>query len=312
MSLAHKVPTTEAWHALRAENVGASEVAALFGLSPYVSRFTLWHQKAGKVARPEFSSERMEWGNLLEGPIATHIAAKQGWEIRKVKTYLTHEDVPGMGASLDFEILNHPDGPGCFEIKNVDSLVFRNQWLNLEDGSLQAPIHIEMQLQHQLSVTGYAWGAIGLLVGGNEAHVLIRKRHAPTIARIEAEVASFWESIRKGEAPSITDIDDLPVIGAMPWNSDTVYSHDPALVKACDAFVAAREAAKLAEKEKDKAKVALIAALAEIGADSVILPDFRVTFKEVKREKYTVKASVSRSLRVADCKERTGFNDCPI
>ena len=38
--------------------VGASESAALFGLSPYTTLFELWHQKVGNIPSPVLSSAR--------------------------------------------------------------------------------------------------------------------------------------------------------------------------------------------------------------------------------------------------------------
>jgi hypothetical protein len=55
----------------RASVVGASEVAALFDCSPYLTKFELWHRKKGNIATPEFNArhdngmpddERILWG----------------------------------------------------------------------------------------------------------------------------------------------------------------------------------------------------------------------------------------------------------
>ena len=42
-------PGSEEWLAARADGLGGSEVAAVLGLSPFESRFSLWHRKAGRV-----------------------------------------------------------------------------------------------------------------------------------------------------------------------------------------------------------------------------------------------------------------------
>ena len=67
------------WHELRAKAVGGSEVAALFGLSPFTTAYTLWHEKAGKVPREEFDNQKTNWGKLIEplvaGELAKHLAA---------------------------------------------------------------------------------------------------------------------------------------------------------------------------------------------------------------------------------------------
>ena len=61
----------DAWHAARARVVGASEVAALFGVSPHTSHWSLWQIKAGRVAAPDISGDnRVRWGLRLENAIA--------------------------------------------------------------------------------------------------------------------------------------------------------------------------------------------------------------------------------------------------
>ena len=54
----------------RAAHVGASEYAALFDCSPYVTAFELFHRKAGNIDSPDLSdNERVEWGVRLEPAI---------------------------------------------------------------------------------------------------------------------------------------------------------------------------------------------------------------------------------------------------
>jgi putative phage-type endonuclease len=53
------------WHAARRNRLGGSEIAAVMGLSPYESRFSLWHRKRGTVGPQEMNRE-MDWGRRLE------------------------------------------------------------------------------------------------------------------------------------------------------------------------------------------------------------------------------------------------------
>ena len=54
-------PGTEEWVAQRATALGGSEIAAVLGLSPFESKFALWHRKQG-IAQPTEDSPVMEWG----------------------------------------------------------------------------------------------------------------------------------------------------------------------------------------------------------------------------------------------------------
>ncbi|MGH9462453.1 MAG: YqaJ viral recombinase family protein [Vicinamibacteria bacterium] len=191
--------SVEDFHRLRARDVTSTEVAALFGLSPYVTPFELWHRKrAGDVAEIE-SNDRMKWGTRLQDSIAAGLAEDQGWTVRRRPQY---ERLPDrrLGASFDFTIVGGPQGDGLLEVKNVDSLVLRDEWI-VEEDSVEAPPHIEMQVQHQLLVSGLPYAYIGALVGGNRA-VLIRREPAPEIvANILVRAEDFWQSVETGKEP---------------------------------------------------------------------------------------------------------------
>jgi putative phage-type endonuclease len=73
-----------AWHAVRATGIGGSEIAAVLGLSPYESRFSLWHRKQ-QLAAPTMENDQMRWGTLLEDVIA-HRFALEHPELRVRRT----------------------------------------------------------------------------------------------------------------------------------------------------------------------------------------------------------------------------------
>jgi len=71
--LGHFEPGSAEWHAAREGGLGGSEIAAVLGLSPFESRFSLWHRKAGLLA-PVQETPEMEWGKRLEPVIAAKFA----------------------------------------------------------------------------------------------------------------------------------------------------------------------------------------------------------------------------------------------
>lgn len=184
------------WLQHRKRHIGGSEVAALFGEHPYLTKFELWHRKNGTLPDPDLSdNERVFWGNTLEPAIAMGVARVHGWNIRKVRRYLTHPRVEGFGGSLDYEVVAHDRGAGVLEIKCADWLIVRN-W---EGG--EPPLSYELQVQSYLAITGRAWGAMAVLVGGNDLRVFEYERRPKTIALIEGAVGEFWQSIRDGKPP---------------------------------------------------------------------------------------------------------------
>lgn len=185
----------EHWLELRTKDITSTEVSALFGLSPYTTEFELWHAKLKGGIQEFVQTERMAWGNRLEEAIARGIAEDEGLDIVPMKNYY-RLPVAQMGSSFDFRVL----GGGIFEIKNVDSLVFRDKWEVIGDQVLM-PAHIEMQVQHQMAVSGYEWAKIGVLVGGNKTYVIHRNRNEVVIQNIFKRVGEFWASVCLGSAP---------------------------------------------------------------------------------------------------------------
>jgi putative phage-type endonuclease len=192
--------STEEWLKLRSRDITSTESAALFGLSPYLTKFELWHRKRDRNIVEMEPNERMKWGTRLQDSIAAGIAADQKWMIDKRTQYERLPDLR-LGASFDFTILNGDGGAGLLEVKNVDSLAARDGWIE-EDEELEAPPHIELQVQHQLLVSGLPYAVIGALVGGNRT-VLIRREPAPSVIQsIVTKAEDFWKSVEAGIAPA--------------------------------------------------------------------------------------------------------------
>ena len=64
----HECSTEAEWHALRAQDVTASQVGALFGVHEWTTPYQLWQDKAGRTS-PQATTEAMLRGNDLE-PVA--------------------------------------------------------------------------------------------------------------------------------------------------------------------------------------------------------------------------------------------------
>lgn len=189
--------TEEEWHSIRARHVGSSECAALFGLSRWCTRFTLWHAKSRGEVLSSPDNDRMDAGRRLEAAIAAWVADVRGWSVEKCGVYLTSPTVEGMGSSLDFYIHDAERGPGILEIKNVDWLQWKEHWT-----PTRIPQDIAVQVQHQYACTGFTHGAVGCLVGGNDLRIYQTAPDPDAMAAIERTVAGFWSDVKAGRQPS--------------------------------------------------------------------------------------------------------------
>lgn len=210
----------EEWLAARAKDITSSDVAALPGLdvSPYLSPWELFQRKASGHIVDIPQSERMKWGTRLQDTIARGVAEDMGINVRRLKTYMRDPDLR-VGSSFDFEIIGDDRGPGLMEIKNVDSLVYRQNWTD-EDGLIEAPPHIELQFQHQLCVSGRTWGLIVPLVGGNTVKVAPRQRDEEVGRIILKKVAEFWIAVRENRPPAPDFTRDAAAIARLYSKTD--------------------------------------------------------------------------------------------
>lgn len=263
------------WHALRARHIGGSEIGALFDRHPYITRFMLWHAKKPADAVPiDAGSARADWGKLLEPAIAEGVSREMRWSLVKRAEYHRHAAVEGMGCTVDYFVVDHESGPGIIECKNVDAWIWREVWTES-----RAPLHIELQVQHQLACTGMAWAAIAALVGGNTLRIYERKPDPAAIAEIERRVAAFWASIASGQAP-----DPLGVAAEAPQIAGLSAPPEPEHVADLTGDEAAFEAARMLHwaraRESEGRKIAeasRLRLLARIGrAGRVTLPGFDI------------------------------------
>ncbi|MDQ1077969.1 YqaJ viral recombinase family protein [Pseudoroseomonas cervicalis] len=259
------IPTDRGeWLALRNRFVGASEVAALFGLQAdyQPGLFALWQVKAGRLPAEDMDGERLRWGLLLEEAIAQGCRDLRGWDVQP-GVYATHDC--GLGATLDRIIMSAEglEGAGPLEMKNVDGAVFMRSWK--EAG--EPPMHIQLQLQAQLLATGAQWGAVAALIGGNKLETYIERPRPAIQAEIIKRVTEFWRRVKENVPPAPDGSDSAfralvaltPDLGSDP--ADLRGDHEAEML--AEQVVKAAEAKRQAEKQEQAAKNLL---LAKIGA----------------------------------------------
>ena len=275
--------TKEQWLEARTKDITSTEVSALFGISPYITEFELWHRKKDQTVVEIEENERMKWGTRLQDSIAAGIAEDNKWTVRRMDEYMRIPELR-IGSSFDFSI----EPNGLLEIKNVDGLIFKQQWLEDEEGNLEAPLHIEIQVQHQLAVCGRDFAYIGALVGGNNVVLLKREKNQKIIDGIFKKVAEFWKSVEADNPP--------------PPNFET----DASFI--CDLYANA-EPGKVVDVRDDAALHGLAAKHKEI-ADNV---------KMLSKEKEAIKAQILSMIGDSEKAIGNGFSitagmvgECPI
>jgi len=271
-------PKNEAeWHGMRAMDVTSTESAALFEMSPYTTKFELFHSKRATKLVILDAAGRMLWGQRMQNTIARGIAEDYGVKVRRLNAY-ARLTTCRMGASFDFEVVGVTDtvvenpalqhmyqshGVGILEIKNVDSLIFKQQWSAERDAETgakeyEAPAHIEIQVQHQLHAIDRGWSVLGVLVGGNTPIVIVRERDEEVGNAIEGRVRHFWQSIADNAPPPPVMPDDAEFVCKLYGFAEPgkVYDGraDEELLALCEGYSAAAEIARQADEDKKIAK----------------------------------------------------------
>jgi putative phage-type endonuclease len=197
----YPITDKQSWLENRLLDVTSTEVSALFNLNPYQTEFELYHQKKDKVIISVPDSERMMWGRNLEDSIALGFAEKYKMKVEQFDVYMRDPETR-MGSSFDYKIVSEEE-PMILEIKNVDGLAYRKNWIEHSEDNIEPPEHIALQLQHQLEITGYNVGYIVALVGGNTMKV-VRSERDPKIGKLlKDKVENFWERIKSGVPPDV-------------------------------------------------------------------------------------------------------------
>lgn len=282
------------WRVLRAKDVTSTTVAALYGCCPHTTEFELWHRVKEQTVIEIEPVERMKWGNRLQDSIAAGIAEDNKFQIRKMTEYLRDPEV-GLGASFDFEIVD----AGILEVKNVDALQFRDNWI-VDGDNVEAPPHIELQVQTQLGLTGKSFALIGALVGGNRV-VGIHRRPDPKIyADIRKRVAEFHLSIVKDEPPVPDYARDAALLMQIYGNATPgkVYdARNDSNVRAwCDEYRRLGEENKMADEARTALKMQILAHIGD--AEKVVGDGFSITAGIVKGGPVSYERTDYRNFRI--------------
>ena len=175
------------WLQERRKGVGGSDCAAVLGLNPYNSALSVYLEKIGEGSAFE-GNERTEWGLKLEKLIVAEYEIRTGIPVthNTEQGISIHPEIPWMCCTLDAVAHDPVRGPGVLQAKNVDRFM-KPEW------DEQVPEHYLLQLMHEIGVTGYSWGALVVLIGGNEWHSFEFARDEGLISLIIEKERDFWE-----------------------------------------------------------------------------------------------------------------------
>lgn len=188
------------WLAARTQGIGGSDAAAIAGLNPWVSPVQVWLEKTGQIESPDLSgNESVYWGTVLEDVVAREFARRTGMWVQRRNAILAHPEHSYMLGNVDR--LTRPERGsgewGVLECKTTSEYA-KGQW-----GDDEVPAHYLIQLQHYLAVTGYSYGYLAVLIGGNKYRHLRVQRDDELIQHLIEIESRFWhEHVIAGVPPA--------------------------------------------------------------------------------------------------------------
>lgn len=242
------------WHGARAGAITGSRIAAVMGLSPWESRFSLWHRMAGLIS-DEVENDLMRWGKLLEPVILGEYARQNEAEL---------DTRPGTWRSTARR----------WQVANVDALghrIVEAKYSPMSEGwgepdTDQIPVYYRAQCLWYLDTfggpeAGFERADVAVFFGVSgyaEYHV----DYSPDeCALMRAEARAFLDTLPSGENPGVR-----PDLDAHSSTYQTVRELHPDIEDEAievdgeigRAYVDAIADAKAADAEKDRAAAALL------------------------------------------------------
>ena len=190
----------EDWLAVRKQGIGSSDAAAAVGLNPYKSQLELWLEKTGRdTALPKLDPQDEEspayWGNILEPIVALHYTRRTSNRVRRVNAVLQHPDpkMAWMLANIDREVI------GASEVQILECKTAGINGARLwKEG---VPEYVQLQVMHQLAVTGKQAADVAVLLGGQHLEIHRIERDEQMIARLIDLERLFWDYVVSDTPP---------------------------------------------------------------------------------------------------------------
>lgn len=188
----HKISTAgmsrDDWLAQRRRSIGGSDAAALVGMNPYSSPYSVWADKLGKLP-PTEENEAIRLGHDLEDYVAKRFQEATGKRVRRENNIISNPDFPFAHANVDRLVIGEDAGLEC---KTTSSFLNMRKCKNGE-----FPDNYYAQCVHYMMVTGASHWYLAVLVLGPGAgfyHFVIERDEEEISALAKAEEA-FWNNV---------------------------------------------------------------------------------------------------------------------
>lgn len=187
----------EEWKNLRHQYIGGSDAAAVVGLNPFKSAYTLWAEKTDKI--PEFEGNlSTEVGTYLEEFVAKKFEEETGKKVRRVNQSYFNDEYLFAIANIDRDIVGEDAG---LEIKTTSEMNLKK----FKGG--EYPANYYCQCVHYMAVTEKSRWYLAVLIGNREFQIFTIERDESEIKALMDAESKFY-SLIKNDTPPLPDGSD--------------------------------------------------------------------------------------------------------
>ena len=191
----------------RVNFIGASDAAAVLGMSRWKTRLQVWAEKTGLIV-PEDISEKLhvKLGNKLEQTVAELFMEETGKKVHRVNETAFHPKYPFLGANLDRRVVGEK---AVLEAKTCSA------WKAKEWDGEEFPPEYVIQVMHQLPVTGADVGYLAVLIGNQDFKVKTVERKEKALTDLVNRLAEFWQKFVIPKIPPAVTSQDADTLQAL-------------------------------------------------------------------------------------------------
>lgn len=239
--------------------ISASKIAAIAGVSPFDSPFSLYWKMAGTLVEPQ--TDAMQRGHYLEPAIAQWFGDQHDELVVLDSGTWTHAALPWATASPDRTLAHRTDLTHNGALLEIKSTTQDHEWG--EPGSDEVPPYVKVQCLWQLEVTGLDVCHVAVLGSFLEFAEYVVPYDAREAGRLVDMAADFLGKLERREHPPIDGHDatyqaERALHPLIDRETDVELPDD--LVRR---YVASRDLSELAKQESNEVAALILDEMAD-------------------------------------------------
>lgn len=274
----------------RRKRLGASDVAAVLGLSPWRSAYEVWLEKTGRLEQWNGNAATRA-GTRLESAVLDH--AEEDLGVKLFRNVLVKTDGP-LSATLDAQDRTE-NVPVEAKTSGIVGPV-QGRWGDVDTD--EVPEVYLVQLCVQMLVTDAEMAYLYALLGGRGIIRYRVQRDDATVNAIRDAAVAWWDKhVIGGVEPERTTPVPLEVVKRLKRQPNKVIEFDDETTRLVGEWEAAKAAKRLAESGVEDLQSEILLRLGD--AEMAVMQDGReFCFMEQLRKGYTVADGTMRVARV--------------